>query len=380
MERATLATSVHLARAGLRLALLMRIVPLLQAVFTLTFGFAVYRRLWVGVVAGCLVSCWFGYLGMRAWRGVGAARDPWGVYLTDAAVAGSALVMLAAAVPPALLTTSFYWAAPHAQVVLLLAGLSVPWWIGGTVLGVMAATYLLLAAAGPGVASLPVAVGNVAGMAGYFGLGTVIGRYTRRIGGVLTQAAQQAQAREARLGVLRARAEEFARLHDDAVQILERAAGAGPDTAEVRAYASVAAARLRAAVSHKDTAGTSLRQALGTVAEGFGVLGFRVRVTGDPPPCGDARPVAVLTAAVIEALNNAYKHSGADAATVELRGTEGGVAVTVDDLGQGFHAESARHGFGLANSIFRRLEDAGGGAALRSAPGAGTTVRMWLPC
>jgi signal transduction histidine kinase len=371
---------MHLARAEVRLAMLMRSVPLLQAVFTLTFGFAVYQRLWLGALAGCMVLCWSGYLGMRAWRGWGAEGNPMLVYLVDATVSAAVMVMLASAVPPTLLTTSFYWAGPHAQVVLLLAGLSLPRWIGVSVLAFVAAIYFLLVAAGPGSASLPVAAGNVAGMVACFGLGAVAGYYTRRLSGVLTQAAQQAQTREVRLGVLRARAEEFARLHDDAVQVLERVVGEDPCSAGVQVYASVAAARLRAAVSHQEGAGSSLLQALGTVSQGFGALGFRVRVVGDPVPCPGARPIGLLTAAVTEALNNAYKHSGAGAATIEVSGTQGGVAVTVEDQGRGFHTESVRHGFGLANSIFRRLEDAGGGAALRSAPGAGTSVRMWLPC
>jgi signal transduction histidine kinase len=372
--------SVNLARAGVRLALLMRSVPLLQAMFTLSFGFAVYRRPWAGAVAGCLVLCWSGYLGTRAWRGWGADRDPFAVYLADVAVSVAALVILAAAVPPAVLTTSFFWAAPYAQVVLLLVGLSMPWWIGGGVLALVAATYFVVVAAAAGTASLPVAAGNAAGMAAYFGLGTVVGRYTGRLNGVLTRAARQTEAREARLGVLRARAEEFARLHDDAVQVLERAAGGEPGSAEMRAYASWAAARLRAAVSPREPTGSSLLEALGTVAQGFGAFGFCVRVIGDLVPCPGARAASLLTAAVIEALNNACKHSGADGATVEVSGNHDSVVVTVEDHGRGFPAESTRHGFGLANSIFRRLEDAGGGAALRSAPGTGTTIWMWLPC
>jgi hypothetical protein len=370
----------HLARAGAWLALLMRSLPLLQAVVTLTFGFAVYRRLWVGVLAGCLVLGWTGYLVVRAWRGWETGQDPTAVYLTDAGVLMGTLVLLAAAVPPSLLTTSFYWAAPHAQVALLLTGLSLPLWIGGSALALAAATYCGVVAAAAGVASLPVAAGNAAGMAAYFALGAVVRRYIKRLGEVLTRAARQAEVREAHLGVLRARAEEFARLHDDAVQVLERAVADGPGSAEMRAYASWATARLRAAVSKHEPAGGSLLEALRTVAEGFGALGFRVRVEGDPVPCPGPPATALLTGAVLEALNNACKHSGADAATIEVRGAHDGVVVTVRDHGRGFKAESAGYGYGLANSVFQRLEDAGGTADVRSAPGAGTAIRMWLPC
>jgi signal transduction histidine kinase len=382
------ATSQHLVRAGARLALLMRAVPLLQAVLTLAFGLAVYRRPGLGAFAGCLVLCWSGYLALRAWSGWGDGWDRWNgpghgpalLCLADAGVTVAAMVVLGAAVPAATVTTSFYWAAPLAQAVILLAGLSVPFRLGGFILALLALTYTAVVAADAGAAALPVAGGNVAGMAAYFALGAVIGRYTRRLGGVLTRAGRQAEEREAQLGVLRARAEEFRRLHDDAVQVLERAAAGEPGSPELRAYASRAAGRLRAAISHHPPTTGSLLGALRGVADTFAALGFAITVAGDPPAHPGERASSLLTAATIEALDNAHKHSGANAAAVQVSGAPEGVVVTVKDHGRGFCPESARCGFGLASSIFRRLEDGGGGAEVTSAPGAGTTVRMWMPC
>ena len=54
--------------------------------------------------------------------------------------------------------------------------------------------------------------------------------------------------------------------------------------------------------------------------------------------------------------------------------------MSVEDKGAGFPAEAGGAGFGITNCIRRRLEEAGGSAEFQSAPGAGTTVRMWLPC
>lgn len=358
----------------------MRGVPLLQAVLTLALGWAVYQRLWLGLATGCLALAWSGYLALRAWRGWGAGGDPVAPFLGDVAVTVTVMVMLAAAVPPPLLTTTFYWAAPLAQAVILLASLSMPWWLGGSALTLVAVSYGATVAARAGAASLPVAAGNVAGMAAYFGFGTVLGLYARRLALVLAGVARRAQDQEARLGILRAQAEEFGRLHDDAVQVLEQAAAGHPGSAETRAYASWAAARLRAATSQHELADGSLLASLSAVADGFATLGFSVEVAGGQAVSADVRTCSLLTAATIEALNNAYKHSGTTAARVCVTHVPGSILVTVDDHGRGFPAESVRQGFGLASSIFRRLEEAGGGATLRSAPGNGTTVRMWLPC
>jgi hypothetical protein len=377
---ARVVASAHLVRAVVRLALLMRAVPLLQAVLTLAFGFAVYRRLWVGAAAGCLAIGWSGYLALRAWRDWPGGRVPVALCSCDVAVALAAMAMLGVAVPPGLLTTSFYWAAPMTQAVILLAGVSLPFWLGCGALLLIVVGYGAVVNAGAGAVALPVAAGTGAGMAAYLGLGTVIACYIRRLGGTLTWAGRQAEEREARLGVLRARAEEFGRLHDDAVQVLEWAAGGRLGSAETRAYASWAAGRLRAAIGQHEPAGGLVLTALATVADGFTPLGFHVEVAGDPSLSLEARACSVLAAATIEALNNACKHSGATAAAVRVSGAPGRVVVTVEDHGRGFRTDSVSRGFGLSNSIFRRLEDAGGGAELWSAPDAGTAIRMWLPC
>ena len=242
--------------------------------------------------------------------------------------------------------------------------------------------YGIVVAADAGAAALPVAGGNAGGMLAYFGLGAVVAHYARRLNRTLVQAGQRADQHEARLGVLRARAEELGRLHDDAVQVLERVAVADePASAELRAYAAWAGGRLRNAINDQPPSGQSLLEAVSTAAAGFAPLGFLVQVAGEqlPGSATDAPACSLLTAATIEALNNSYKHSGVREASVTVRQRPGALAVTVTDNGQGFDPESVRRGFGLTSSIFGRLEDAGGGATLKAAPGAGTTISMWLP-
>jgi signal transduction histidine kinase len=178
--------------------------------------------------------------------------------------------------------------------------------------------------------------------------------------------------------------EEFGRLHDEAVQVLEQAARGTPPSAELRVYAARAAARLRAD-SGPEPASCSLLRALTRVADDFATLGFRVSVQQAMPSeatIGD-RSRALLVSAVVEALNNPFKHSGADGATVRLATTASWVEVTVEDHGRGFDLRAVRPRFGLAGSIRRRGEEAGGTGLRRRrrvavAAGLGPTRRRAL--
>ena len=371
-------TSVYIGRAVLRFGLLMRGLPLLQAVLTLSLGYTSYQRFWLGALAACLAVGWAGLLAVRKWPAGGL---PPLVAAADPVVAVAVLVTAAAAVPEAQLTTSFYWAAPLAQTVLLMVGLSLRLWAGVGAVAFVVTAYGVVIAADAGAGALPVAGGNAGGMVAFYGLGAVAAHYARRLNRTLVKAGQRADQHEARLGVLRARAEELGRLHDDAVQVLERVSVADePGAAELRAYAAWAVGRLRSAIGGQSPAGQSLLEAVSTAAAGFAPLGFLVEIAGESSAGSGLPACSLLTAATIEALNNCYKHSGAREASVTVTQRPGALAVTVTYGGQGFDPESVRRGFGLTSSIFGRLEDAGGGATLKTAPGAGTTISMWLPC
>jgi signal transduction histidine kinase len=103
---------------------------------------------------------------------------------------------------------------------------------------------------------------------------------------------------------------------------------------------------------------------------------------------GLAVPVPVAAAighATREALANVAAHAGTGEAWVTVSpvgtGVEvTGVEVTVRDEGAGF--DPARLGparLGVRRSITERVTDCGGSAAVRSAPGAGTEVRLCWP-
>lgn len=88
-----------------------------------------------------------------------------------------------------------------------------------------------------------------------------------------------------------------------------------------------------------------------------------------------------LVRIVQEALTNVRKHAGASRVTVRLRQEVQGIAVSVEDDGQGFDIESlngkAQQRFGL--SIMReRAEAAGARFSLQSRPGQGTMILVEL--
>jgi signal transduction histidine kinase len=83
---------------------------------------------------------------------------------------------------------------------------------------------------------------------------------------------------------------------------------------------------------------------------------------------------------VQEALGNAIKHGAPDVVRVRLTADGDTVVVEVRDDGDGFDPDRVadRHGMGLA-LMRERIEELGGRFDLVSRPGAGTTVRAWLP-
>ena len=94
-------------------------------------------------------------------------------------------------------------------------------------------------------------------------------------------------------------------------------------------------------------------------------------------PADPARDREVLRIAQ-EALQNALRHAQAKRIAVRLRGDEAGLVLEVADDGAGFDPDAAglrSRRLGLT-SMEERAERLGGWLEIRSAPGAGTTVRL----
>jgi signal transduction histidine kinase len=80
----------------------------------------------------------------------------------------------------------------------------------------------------------------------------------------------------------------------------------------------------------------------------------------------------------LEAVQNAAKHSSAQAIRVQVRDTGGVLEVSVEDDGSGFDVGTAVAGAGLAN-MRDRVESIGGTLTIRTSPGRGTRVSARLP-
>jgi signal transduction histidine kinase len=81
-----------------------------------------------------------------------------------------------------------------------------------------------------------------------------------------------------------------------------------------------------------------------------------------------------------ESLRNIRKHTGATGTRVQLRGEGGGVSLRVENTGDGFNVEEARKSGGLGlTSMEERVRLVNGSFSIRSQPGSGTTVEVFVP-
>ena len=123
----------------------------------------------------------------------------------------------------------------------------------------------------------------------------------------------------------------------------------------------------------------SLRADLRAIADEYvPVLGFTPTVrTSGPVDTAVTQSVGEQLLAVLrEALSNVARHSGADAAVIELEGTSGEVLLRVTDNGKGLPA--SRHESGLRN-VRRRAAECGGAVRLLREEPHGTILEWRVP-
>ncbi len=177
-------------------------------------------------------------------------------------------------------------------------------------------------------------------------------------------------------------------LHDTALNTLEvvaRAPSDGPQPAIVaRCRRDIAVLTAAMTPGARPEPAVALR----SVAAEAGALGLRVDCRFSPDVPWDVLPPAVLDAvvgAVREALGNVAKHADvADAELTAAPGPGGGVRVVVADHGVGrsgaARTEAGSGGFGVGESVVRRMSDAGGRARVEDGPAGGTLVTLdWSP-
>jgi signal transduction histidine kinase len=177
------------------------------------------------------------------------------------------------------------------------------------------------------------------------------------------------------------RAELAAMVHD---QVLHTLALIQRNAADVKTVQRLARGQERSLRNwlYKPTASpterfaAALEQAAAEVEDTFAITVETV-VVGDRET--DER-VAALVAAAREALVNAARHAGVATVSLYAEVEPDQLSVFVRDRGVGFDpstVEDRRHG--VRGSIIGRMRRHGGRAEIRSAPGDGTEVRLFLP-
>jgi signal transduction histidine kinase len=184
-------------------------------------------------------------------------------------------------------------------------------------------------------------------------------------------------------------AEVLRELHDTALQsfgqIAQRAGNVRVPVAEQLADISTFAAEqtvgLRLAIAGvTDAKEQDLVANLRHLAQVFAAGGLTVTVQSsglkaEPPDLA----AHVLLGAVREALNNVVKHAGVRHACVLVSSRASMLSIVIEDNGIGFQPGADEQGYGIPNSVRRRIRDLGGQVDIWSAPGAGTRVTLTLP-
>jgi PAS domain S-box-containing protein len=111
---------------------------------------------------------------------------------------------------------------------------------------------------------------------------------------------------------------------------------------------------------------------------------LQVQLDSDGPQQSESTPLKVfLFRAAHELLFNVVKHAGVKTAQVTLSSTDSGLVLKVSDPGRGFNPDildsiTSLGGFGLL-SIRERANYIGGGLAIESAPGKGSSFAVMVP-
>ena len=190
-----------------------------------------------------------------------------------------------------------------------------------------------------------------------------------------SELAEQSEA----AAVLRQRTKIARELHDSVLQTLKLISTAADDPNEVRYLTRVQERDLHRTINeyrspHEDSFRARLLDARAAVEDRY-----RVEIEQVIKDDAEMTPeLAALVEAAKEAMANAARHSGSVTIDLFAEVTPAGVTVNVRDRGSGFDQATIGVG-GVADSIVGRMEEVGGEAAIKTAPGSGTDVNLHLP-
>ena len=214
----------------------------------------------------------------------------------------------------------------------------------------------------------------LASLLGVAGIALTLGPWVFRLASDLTEErAERVRTQE--------RADLAAHLHDSVLQTLALIQKNSGDSATVSKLARAQERDLRSWL-YDDPApadsslATALRSLGAEIDDAHGIAVDVVSV-GDAPITERLRPLVLATR---EALTNAAKHAGTARIDVYAEVSPRSVDVFVRDRGRGFEPETiADDRQGVRRSIIDRMTRHGGTAAVQSAPGEGTEIRLGMP-
>jgi len=267
-----------------------------------------------------------------------------------------------------------------AGIALVAVGLAFAWRDGGKFRLDTPLSYGGLAVAAAGAVLL---LGGEGGTTALLAPGAVAGALLLIAGPWLWRLALERDAERAARIRTEERSEVAARVHDSVLQTLALIQRHSSEPRRVAALARRQERELRGWLYEDRPLGddeASLVAALSAAAADVEELhGVRVELAsaGD---CAIDDESGALVLAAREAMTNAAKFSGADEIDVYGEVSDDAISVFVRDRGSGFDRSAVpTDRRGLTESIERRLERAGGRAAVLTAPGEGTEVALHLP-
>jgi phage shock protein PspC (stress-responsive transcriptional regulator)/two-component sensor histidine kinase len=205
------------------------------------------------------------------------------------------------------------------------------------------------------------------------GVGLVLGPWLLR----LTRALRFERAERIRS---QERADVAAHLHDSVLQTLALIQLRAGDAQAVAQLARTQERELRRWLYEPEDRGElmlakALKDAAAELEDERGMV-VEIVIVGDTPVGDRLQP---LVAATREALLNAAKHSGVQRVDVYGEVDASGIEIFVRDRGRGFDMDGVPEDrLGVRRSILDRMQRHGGKAAVRSRPGEGTEIRLWM--
>lgn len=222
------------------------------------------------------------------------------------------------------------------------------------------------------------AVADSVALAAFFSVAGQMAAQTRSSAVRLEQSGIRAEAEGRGLARERERSVQLRVLHDHALQTLEAiASGQFTDLGMVRSQARAEAARLRRELAKIGAVPRPLADQLRAILASHAQVPGEFECQGQPD--APERVIRAFCGAADEALTNVRKHARASSVRVTLCETAGKLTVTIADDGIGFDQATTFEGFGVRESVRRRMQDAGGGAHVQTAPGAGTVITLNWP-